>query len=350
MIIVPPEYFKQRIEVSKEYYHKRGLCGIKNLGNTCFMNTIIHCLCYCREFISYFLDNSYVEDLNNRKEAPLVILWNIVCRQIFYANAVIEPTEFHRFIQRLAHAKGYDTFTGYRQNDSQEFLQFFLENIHLPLSYEIDMEVVANRVPIQMTESQLLEYNSLKSWKKYFENEYSPIIDLFYGQFLSRITEINGDFKSDSYEPFSSLPIELSDDSLEGCLRNFIRAETIDYQRNPADTASYRKNILISVCPAYLIIILKRFDNRGHKINKLVSAPLTGLDISPYCIKMTRNYTYDLVAVANHTGSLGGGHYFMYGRNEDGCWYNHNDSIVTLIDPQSVISPLAYVLFYRRID
>jgi ubiquitin carboxyl-terminal hydrolase 4/11/15 len=60
---------------------------------------------------------------------------------------------------------------------------------------------------------------------------------------------------------------------------------------------------------------------------------------------------YDLYAVSNHSGALGGGHYTAYCKNLiDMNWYSFNDSSIRKIDnvEETVISPQAYVLFYRR--
>lgn len=57
---------------------------------------------------------------------------------------------------------------------------------------------------------------------------------------------------------------------------------------------------------------------------------------------------YDLYAVSNHYGGLGGGHYTAYGMMPDGKWYSFDDSHVTEISESTIESPAAYVLFYRR--
>mmetsp|Transcript_31098 Transcript_31098/g.47493 ORF Transcript_31098/g.47493 Transcript_31098/m.47493 type:complete len:110 (-) Transcript_31098:16-345(-) len=58
---------------------------------------------------------------------------------------------------------------------------------------------------------------------------------------------------------------------------------------------------------------------------------------------------YDLYAVTNHFGSLNGGHYTAFGKNDiDGKWYNFNDSSVGRANPESVRSSAAYILFYKR--
>ncbi len=57
---------------------------------------------------------------------------------------------------------------------------------------------------------------------------------------------------------------------------------------------------------------------------------------------------YDLFAVSNHYGGLGGGHYTACCRVDDGSWHCFDDSHVSAIDEAAVHSPAAYVLFYRR--
>ncbi|CAI5730610.1 unnamed protein product [Peronospora destructor] len=62
-------------------------------------------------------------------------------------------------------------------------------------------------------------------------------------------------------------------------------------------------------------------------------------------------FLYDLYAVVNHVGVLGGGHYFAYVLSDhDGKWKCFNDHQCKDIDEKEVVSPMAYILFYRRRD
>ncbi|CAB4058669.1 USP15 [Lepeophtheirus salmonis] len=105
--------------------------------------------------------------------------------------------------------------------------------------------------------------------------------------------------------------------------------------------------------PSILVISLKRFSytrNWRDKLDTLVDFPINGLDMSPYIINP--NYgpaVYDLIAVSNHYGGMGGGHYTAMAKNKnDGEWYNFDDSNVQLKKEKDVVTPAAYVLFYRR--
>ena len=64
--------------------------------------------------------------------------------------------------------------------------------------------------------------------------------------------------------------------------------------------------------PSILVISLKRFSYNRYWRDKLdthVEFPVTGLDMGPYIInKNHAKAIYDLIAVSNHYGGMGGGH------------------------------------------
>jgi ubiquitin C-terminal hydrolase len=84
----------------------------------------------------------------------------------------------------------------------------------------------------------------------------------------------------------------------------------------------------------------------------LVDFPIENLDLSTY-VRGPKHPeappVYDLYAVSQHSGGLGGGHYTALCKNPiDGNWYNFNDSFVSETTAQSAVNEMAYVLFYRR--
>lgn len=58
---------------------------------------------------------------------------------------------------------------------------------------------------------------------------------------------------------------------------------------------------------------------------------------------------YQLYAISNHYGGLGGGHYTAYGKN-NGQWYEFDDSRVNGNVKKDIVSSSAYILFYERKD
>jgi len=76
----------------------------------------------------------------------------------------------------------------------------------------------------------------------------------------------------------------------------------------------------------------------------------SGLDLTEYSQNPDDpEPVYNLFAVSNHFGGMGGGHYTAYCKNKDtGKWYNYDDSHVSETSENHLVTAAAYVLFYRR--
>ncbi|XP_076125184.1 ubiquitin carboxyl-terminal hydrolase 4 [Alosa pseudoharengus] len=107
--------------------------------------------------------------------------------------------------------------------------------------------------------------------------------------------------------------------------------------------------------PRLLVVHLKRFSyNRcwRDKLDTVVDFPIRDLNMSEFvCDPKAEPYVYDLIAVSNHYGGMGGGHYTAYGKNKvDGKWYYFDDSSVSSASEDQIVTKAAYVLFYQRRD
>ncbi|KAG4919683.1 hypothetical protein JHK85_057964 [Glycine max] len=61
------------------------------------------------------------------------------------------------------------------------------------------------------------------------------------------------------------------------------------------------------------------------------------------------SYVYDLYAISNHYGGLGGGHYTAYCKLiDENKWFHFDDSHVSSVTEAEIKSSAAYVLFYQR--
>ena len=82
--------------------------------------------------------------------------------------------------------------------------------------------------------------------------------------------------------------------------------------------------------------------------------PIEGLDMRPYAKTLNdapEPVLYDLIGVSNHFGSLNGGHYTASCKNPlSGKWHYFNDSSVSATNKSQIVSPAAYLLWYRRRD
>lgn len=110
--------------------------------------------------------------------------------------------------------------------------------------------------------------------------------------------------------------------------------------------------------PDVLIVHLKRFlKNVGrkyitfNKINDFVEYPLTNWDLSEYCLNVNKEEPpiYDLIGTIHHFGRMGGGHYIATAYNSPkDRWIKYDDERVSYASQDEVISPSAYVLFYKK--
>lgn len=94
--------------------------------------------------------------------------------------------------------------------------------------------------------------------------------------------------------------------------------------------------------PNVLVIHLKRFSYNRYwrdKLDTLVEFPTNGLNMAKFLINKNHEPAiYDLVAISNHYGGMGGGHYTAYGKNkDDGQWYYFDDSSVSSVNEENVV-------------
>jgi ubiquitin C-terminal hydrolase len=205
------------------------------------------------------------------------------------------------------------------------------------------------KISISIKNSKLSSYDNLclkayNTWKEHFKNNYSKIIELFYGQFISEIRQ-NEDI-SYTFDPFNTILLEIPKDKdsvkIEDCLDEFISKEKIGN--------NIEKNFNIWKAPKILCITLKRFHQlNGKNTEKVIYKDK--LDLSKYCKGVQRqDIVYNLIGICCHEGSLDFGHYYSICRkNKSNKWYKYDDTNVSLITENGII-PLtrsAYILFYE---
>jgi len=106
--------------------------------------------------------------------------------------------------------------------------------------------------------------------------------------------------------------------------------------------------------PEILVVHLKRFQyTRFHrdKLTFQVDFPTENFDLSPWILNPDeKNTQYELFAISNHMGGLGGGHYTAFAKNKiDELWHSFNDTHVDLVkDTSTIKTSSAYVLFYKK--
>ena len=334
-------------------YKNKGLSGLANLGNTCFINSCIQILSHTYELNDFLENETYKKKIKNNYESALLIEWDNLRKILWNENCIVSPGKFINTIQKVAKFKKMEIFTGYSQNDSSEFLLFLIDCFHTSLSREITITISGQ----PETETDNIALKCFEMVKNTYSKDYSEIWNLFYAVNVSEITRVdNGKVLNIKPEPFFmvdlSIPPNNKSPSLIDCFNHYVDGEIIEnyIDESTNEKVDIRKKILFWSFPNILAIDLKRFNNRFQKNQIYVTFPLDNLDLSPYVIGYKKeNYKYELYGVCNHSGGVMGGHYTSYVKNANGKWYHYNDTSVSEVGmSDSIISPKAYVLFYRK--
>jgi len=195
---------------------KGGVCGLQNLGNTCFMNTALQCLAHTVELRHYFLSKRFSSDL--RPENPLGSKGQVakafasLLREMgnkvshFSADTVtdeasagprVNPREFRYIISKFT-----PHFAGYEQQDCQEFLAYLLDGLHEDTN-------IAYRSAKTLKPCPDSPPNFTVAWNRHIRRNKSQVVNLFHGMFASSVACPSCRHHSTTYDPFLylSLPV-----------------------------------------------------------------------------------------------------------------------------------------------
>jgi len=337
----------------------KGLTGLANLGNTCFINSCMQVLSHTHE-LNHFLDKNdgeYKTKLtayHNKEyllDSKLLVEWDNLRKLMWQNDQLISPGGFIKAIQYVAKHKKKDIFTGYAQNDLPEFLLFILETFHNGMRREVDM-VIKGEIK---TEKDGMAVKCYEMMKTMYSKEYSEILDIFYGIHVSKI-EKNGEIMSIKPEPYFiiDLPIQMKGGlTIYNCFEKYCEGEKLEGENgwlNEKTNAieDVERKIVFWSLPKVLVLDLKRFTPDGRKIQVPLDIELE-LDLSKFVDGYDNDqYKYELYGVCNHSGGTRGGHYTSTVRVNADDWYLFNDTNVSKQEFTGKNNTSGYCLFYRK--
>ena len=342
---------KKSLKKRKEYV------GLKNNGNTCYLNTVIQQLYMIPQFRYLIMNiddnkekikNDFVDDNN-----VLHQLQRMFTYLLFSACGEFNPKDF-----ALSFKGEVDVLTG--QQDCQEFYSNLCDK---------------------------LEEHLKNTEQRYLIN------NLFYGKVCLVNKCSSCGYMKYGYDTFTSLSLDIENiNNIHESLNKYISTDNIeDYTcGNCNKKVTLEKRALLSELPNILVIHLKRInmnynENKIEKINSRFEFPKK-LNLKNYCVENVLNkedemndiykkkdeyYEYELKGINVHMGNAEGGHYVSMikvdkenknDNDEKDKWYKFNDTKVNEFDINNIekecfggknedsneeIHQSAYLLFYE---
>uniref|UniRef100_A0A672L5P9 Ubiquitin carboxyl-terminal hydrolase n=1 Tax=Sinocyclocheilus grahami TaxID=75366 RepID=A0A672L5P9_SINGR len=381
----------------------RGLTGLKNIGNTCYMNAALQCF-----YLSFFLDCGGL--VKTDKKPALCKSYQKLITDLWHKNrnSYVVPTNLFQGIKAVN-----PMFRGYSQQvDSNSEIQVSSSiRPHSPNGNEGVTSRLSSSPPkssmwpnLSSTHKKVPSFIPPKSKR---QRKYRSIIsEVFDGTIVSSVQCLTCDRVSVTLENFQdiSLPIPGKEDlaklhssshqtalvkagscgeayapqgwvafvmeyikswfwgpvvTLQDCLAAFFARDELkgDNMYSCEKCKKLRNGVKfckVQSLPEILCIHLKRFRHElmfSTKIGTHVSFPLEGLEMQPFLAKdcSAQTTTYDLLSVICHHGTASSGHYIAYCRNElNQLWYEFDDQSVTEVSESCVQNAEAYVLFYKK--
>lgn len=133
----------------------RGLTGLKNIGNTCYMNAALQALSNCPPLTQFFLECGGM--VRTDKKPALCKSYQKLVSDLWHKNrpSYVVPTNLFQGIKAIN-----PMFRGYSQQDSQEFLRCLMDQLHeelketLPEPYDQSNGITVEDGPEEDNHSQ----------------------------------------------------------------------------------------------------------------------------------------------------------------------------------------------------
>lgn len=201
----PPASSERSEEEEEKKVCLPGFTGLVNLGNTCFMNSVIQSLSNTRELRDYFHDRAFETELNCNNPlgtgGRLAVGFAVLLRALWKGtHHAFQPSKLKAIVASKA-----SQFTGYAQHDAQEFMAFLLDGLHE------DLNRIQNKPYTETVDSdgRQDEVVAEEAWQRHKMRNDSFIVDLFQGQYKSKLVCPMCSKVSITFDPFLYLPVPL---------------------------------------------------------------------------------------------------------------------------------------------
>lgn len=359
--------FRWDSEFSSSTSHPR---GFRNLGNTCYLNSTLQSLASCPPFCQSILtlakantarQQSQHNGSNNNPGKKISHALGTLFRQVYphpkgdshvtsrYTKSAspISPNAIVAALPSLGSIAcrygGYKFRPG-RQEDAHEFLIHFLDAMHDGELRDAGIHVRKSgwrdRLPVPRLDETTFVHR------------------IFGGYLRSQILCTSCGYRSNTYDPFLDLSLEISRhgcNSVAAAFQEYTRKETLDSSnRWKCDGCKKKvratKQLTVFRPPLALILQLKRFTFGGSYGGNKISKPISYQASMKLPLSDGRSCEYSLTGAVIHVGhSSSSGHYTACIKRPNGRWYLMDDAHSQGIREGDALGQRnAYLLIYSR--
>ncbi|KAL3498264.1 hypothetical protein ACH5RR_040996 [Cinchona calisaya] len=344
-----------------------GLRGLNNLGNTCFMNSVLQALLHAPPLRNYFLSDRHNREMCRKRSSDRLCLpcdIDVIFSAVFSGDRTpYSPAQF-----LYSWWKQSENLANYEQQDAHEFFISMLDRIHEKegkASHAIkdngDCQCIVHRAF-----SGLVRSDVTCTCCGFTSSTYDPCIDISLD--LDRSTSSCTDLLGKT----SKLNDNTGSSTLVGCLDLFTKLEKLGsdqklYCENCQEKQDTLKQMSIRKLPLVLCLHIKRFEHSPikkllRKIDRHLQFPFS-LDMKPYLSSSVVrkrfgnrifasdgdesdiNTEFEVFAVVTHSGMLESGHYVTYLRLRN-QWFKCDDACISKVDEEVVRASQCYLIYY----
>jgi ubiquitin C-terminal hydrolase len=334
---------------------KKGLVGLTNIGNTCYGNATLQAVRHQVDFTLYLLQEKHLDILSRKQsneKTRLLEKYVELIKKMWTGEGGTEKTrEFWGYMVPAAIVAGVDHFRMPVAHDAHEFLVFLLDQFHEALSEQVNMV-------IKVDSTKPLVKDALQFWKSSFEKSYSPLVELVFTLNQKCIQCEECKKESISWETLNMMKVSVpkSQDGpvhILDLMKKEMKEELEDYT---CEGCKKKGNVKVEHrvwrLGNWVIVVLKRNENSGRRINTQVEIPLT-LSFNdlfhPLSEEPSRNVEYELFSTIHHHGSAGGGHYTSQAKHPvSGEWSRYDDEAAMKLEKPN-LDESTYIVMYRKV-
>ncbi|XP_024858696.1 uncharacterized protein LOC112449962 [Kryptolebias marmoratus] len=330
---------------TRSSWNRPGVCGLDNLGNSCYLNAVLQCLSSTVPLVEHLLNPDTRRELTKCKCRVAEVFLRLLEKMWLGSSSICAAAEARSVLSSVL-----PQFNNYCQQDAQELLLHLLDLLHQ------DLREVARR---QMNSN--MKHQARKEQNRTWSIESTMVSLLFEGQLRYTTLCLRCERQAQNLQSFTVLSLPIPTDttrcSIQDCLSLFFEETVLTgAEQMFCSECGLRRETAVFTCldkpPEILMLHLKRFGCRGKNQVKLRTNVLFSLklDLSRFLTRSEQNASsYQLYAVVNHVGHLNMGHYTAVCYNGPArTWFCFDDAEVREVQDSLVPSPNAYLLLYSR--